>query len=192
MGKKVYSSFYRLIHWLIAITMLLLLLTIVLRMTWLNKANMSEIITSYAASNHIEMSKGEVVNLAREIREPMWIWHIYFGYTLLGLFVVRILAGVFTIIQFQNPFSNNITPKVRFQRFVYIVFYLCIFGSLVTGLMLEFGITKYVTLIKSLHKASIYYFVGFLVLHFLGILIAEFTYERGIVSRMINGRDKYE
>lgn len=192
MGKKVYSGFYRLMHWLIAITMLLLLLTIVLRMTWLNKGNISDIILNFSASHNIPMEKGNAINLAREIRQPMWIWHIYLGYILLGLFVVRILAGVFTIIQFQNPFRNNITPKVRFQRFVYIIFYLCVFSSLVTGLMLEFGITKYVVFVKTVHKASIYYFIGFLVLHFIGIVLAEFTYERGIVSRMINGRDKFE
>ncbi|MEC4112504.1 cytochrome b/b6 domain-containing protein [Myroides pelagicus] len=189
---KGYSVFYRLMHWSIAIVMLLLLLTIILRMTWLNKSAMSELILSYASQHDISISKGDAINMAKTIRYPMWRWHIYLGYVLLGLFAIRIFAGIFNIIHFQNPFKQNITFKVRFQRLVYIVFYLSVIVSLITGLMLEFGITKYVNLVKDIHKASIYYFAIFLGLHFIGILIAEFTYERGIVSRMVNGRDKFE
>lgn len=42
-----YSPIYRIMHWLIAICLILILATIFLRLTWLNKNNVADIINNY-------------------------------------------------------------------------------------------------------------------------------------------------
>ena len=42
-----YSKIYRIIHWAIAVSFLLLLVTIFLRLTWMNKNNVAAIIQDY-------------------------------------------------------------------------------------------------------------------------------------------------
>lgn len=77
-------------HWAIAITMLLILFTIFLRLTWMNRDNMANIIKNYLSTTDKTLSEKEIMTLARQIRKPMWDWHIYLGYVLTGLYIVRI------------------------------------------------------------------------------------------------------
>ena len=58
-----------------------------------------------------------------------------------------------------------------------------------TGMMLKFELAGENILEKAeeIHKLAIYWMTGFIVLHFVGITIAEFTNKKGIVSKMIGG-----
>ena len=40
---------------------------------------------------------------------------------------------------------------------------------------------------EEIHKLAIYWMPGFIVLHFVGITIAELTNKKGIVSKMLGG-----
>nr|WP_245536062.1 cytochrome b/b6 domain-containing protein [Psychroflexus torquis] len=64
---------------------------------------------------------------------------------------------------------------------------MCVVVSLVTGLIIEFGYKAFKKIIEEIHELGIYYLVGFFVLHWLGVLIAEFTNQKGIVSRIVSG-----
>ena len=83
---KNYSTIYRVLHWAIAITFLLLLITIFLRLTWLDKNNIAAIIEDFLKDKNQTLTHDQVISLARKIRQPMWAWHIYLGYFLTGLF----------------------------------------------------------------------------------------------------------
>ncbi|MDO9593497.1 MAG: cytochrome b/b6 domain-containing protein, partial [Lutibacter sp.] len=104
MKIKNYSAVYRMMHWSIAICMILLLITIFLRLTWMNKNNVAEIIQNYLNTTDQSLTQDQLIVLAKKIRQPMWDWHIYLGYILTGLFSIRFLLPIFGEMKFQSPF----------------------------------------------------------------------------------------
>ncbi len=190
METRKYSKVYRIVHWAIAISFLLLLNTIFLRLTWLNKNNMADIIQEYLKGTGQTMPHEQVIAIAKKIRQPMWNWHIYIGYVLVGLLSIRFALPLFGEMKFQNPLAADISFKVKFQRWVYILLYVGIVISLITGLLMEFGPKSLREPMEEIHALGIYYLVPFIIIHLAGLLIAEFTDQRGIVSRIISGSDK--
>ena len=84
MEQTKYSKVYRIIHWAIAVSFLLLLITIFLRLTWMNKFNMAAIIQDYLVGTGQTLSEEQIITLAKKIRQPMWNWHVYIGYVLVA------------------------------------------------------------------------------------------------------------
>lgn len=190
MKKTNYSKIYRIIHWAIAISFLLLLITIFLRLTWMNKYNVAAIIQDYLSGTDQILSQEQLIILAKKIREPMWNWHIYIGYVLVGLFSIRFLLPAFGYMKIQNPFGKNLTTKMKLQKWTYIIFYVCVIISLITGLFIEFGPKELKDLMEEIHVLGIYYLIAFIVMHLAGVLIAEFTDQKGIISRIVSGSRK--
>lgn len=182
-----YSKIYRMIHWSIAITFLLLVLTIFLRLTWMNKNSVADIMQEYLTENDVNLDRDQLIVLAKKIRQPMWIWHIYFGYVLTGLFLLRFMLPIFGEMKFQNPVKKGLSLKERFQKWTYLLFYVFVAGSLFTGLMIKFGPESLEHTMEEIHELSIYYLTAFLILHWGGVLLAELTDQKGIVSRIISG-----
>ena len=191
MKNTKYSKVYRIIHWVIAISFLLLLITIFLRLTWMNKFNMAAIIQDYLSGTEQNLSQEQLIILAKKIRQPMWNWHIYIGYVLVGLFSIRFILPIFGHMKFQNPFDKNLSAKMKFQKWIYIIFYICVIVSLLTGLTIELGPKELKKTMEEIHVLSIYYLLAFIGIHLAGVLIAEFSDQKGIISRIISG-SKYE
>lgn len=183
-----YSSLFRLMHWAIAFCMIGILLTILLRLGWLNKFSVAAIIQDHMASTGQAITEDDAIRLAKKIRKPMWDWHIYLGYTLTGLYSIRMLLPLFGKMPFASPIQKPLDAKTRFHYALYLAFYLLLAGSLVTGLVIELGPRDWKPAVEALHKLSIYYLAGFMVLHIGGVLLAEFTSIPGIVSRVISGK----
>ncbi len=190
MNNTNYSIIYRIMHWSIAICLFLLLITIFLRLGWMNKGEMATIIENSATKNHPSFTSGEASAIARSIRNPMWIWHIYIGYVLVGLFSIRFLLPLFGKMKYKNPLKKDLSFKQRFQSWMYLVFYVCIAISLITGLFLEFGPESLEHTMEDIHVLSIYYLITYILLHIGGVLIAELTDDQGLVSRIISGEKK--
>lgn len=188
--EKSYSKTYRIIHWAIAISFMLLLITIFLRLTWMNKFHMADIIGLYLSEHELSLSEDQLIVLAKQIRRPMWQWHIYIGYALVALFSIRFILPAFGKMTFQNPFNKALSIKERFQYWVYIVFYVCVTASLITGLIIELGPKALRKQVEDWHKLSIYYLVAFIVIHLANVLIAEFTKHKGLISKMISGGNR--
>jgi len=125
MENTKYSKVYRIIHWAIALAFALLLITIFLRLTWLNKYNVAAIIQDYLKGTEQTLSKDQAIALAKKIRQPMWNWHIYMGYVLAILFSIRFILPAFGQMKIQNPLRKNLSTKVKFQNWSYIIFYFC-------------------------------------------------------------------
>lgn len=187
MEGKNYSKIYRIMHWLIAISFLLLLLTIFLRLTWLNKYNVAAIIQEYLVGTGQTLSEEQLIKLAKKIRAPMWQWHIYFGYVLVGLYTIRLLLPAFGHMKFQNPNAKNLSTVMKVQRWSYLVFYVFVVISLVTGLVIELGPKEYKEPMEEIHVLGLYYLLAFIVIHFSGVLISEFTHDKGIISKIVSG-----
>ena len=190
MENTKYSKTYRIIHWAIAVSFLLLLITIFLRLTWMNKYNVAAIIQDYLSGTDQALTQDQLIDLAKKIRQPMWDWHIYIGYVLTGLFSLRFILPIFGHMKFQNPFAKNQSIKEKFQKWTYIIFYICVVISLVTGLIIEFGPKEFKKPMEEIHVLGIYYLVGFIVIHITGVFVAEFTNQKGIISRIVSGSKK--
>ena len=190
MQTRNYSKTYRILHWLIAFAFLLLLITIFLRKTWMEKNHVAEIIQTFLKDNgYAALPQDEAISLAKKIRKPMWEWHIYLGYVLTGLYCIRLAVPFFGKMKFSSPFKEGLNTKTKFQFWVYLVFYACTAVSLITGLIIEFGPKAYKKPMEEIHELSLYYLLSFMILHFAGILIAEFTSDKGLISRIISGRN---
>ena len=191
METRNYSKVYRILHWLIAFSFILLLITIFLRKTWMEKNHVAEIIQAFLADkSYPALPEDDAILLAKKIRKPMWDWHVYLGYVLTGLYCIRLAVPFFGEMKFSSPFKAGLDMKTKFQFWVYLVFYVCTAVSLITGLIIEFGPKEYKKPMEEIHELSLYYLLGFMILHFGGVLIAELTSDKGLVSRIISGSKK--
>jgi cytochrome b561 len=188
--NKNYSAVYRIIHWAIAICMVFILITIFGRVVWLNKENIADIIQRYFSSHDdidITLSREHLIRIGKFIRIPMWRWHIYTAYVLTALFCIRLALPFFGQMKFSNPFDKQLTLKAKFQYWVYIIFYLGVAISLITGFLMEFGPKSWKLPMIKIHNLSNYYLIPFIIIHLAGVLLAEFTNEQGIISKIISG-----
>lgn len=190
MENRDYPAVYRIMHWTIALCLLLLLGTIFLRLTWLNKDHVADIIQNYLSTTNQTLSREQAIVLAKQIRKPMWNWHLYLGYALTGLYCIRLTLPFFGQMKFSNPLNPQLSAKIKFQYWVYLIFYCCIAISLITGLIIEFGPKSLKNTMEEIHVLSIYYLAAFIIIHVGGIVLAEFTYQKGIISKIVSGTNK--
>ncbi|MBB3698482.1 cytochrome b/b6 domain-containing protein [Flammeovirga yaeyamensis] len=190
MTNNNFSAPHRILHWLIAFTMLFITLTIFLRMNWMNKYLMSDIITEQLSNLDISITKKDSVKIAKVIRGQMWTWHIYAGYLMIGLLSLRVLLNIKERgIKLTTISSSEATGKEKFQWVLYALFYVLVAASLLTGMFIINDIGDH-ELMEDLHKLSLYYLVGFLVIHLVGVVAAELTDQKNIISEMISGKNK--
>jgi len=187
MEERKFSLINRLLHWTIAFALLFLLLTIFLRQNWMNKHNVADILTAKLSELDVSLEDGQAVKIAKSIRKPMWNWHIYVGYVLIGLYFIKLLFMTIKGPVFLSPFSKSSSTKEKFQSWVYISFYIFLGFSLVTGALIVLWPDTFKHSLEQWHVLSDYWLIGFIILHFGGVLLAELGGDKGIVSRMING-----
>lgn len=185
---KKFTLAHRLLHWTIGIAMLILFLTGFLRMQWMNKKNLSFIITQETAKEGLSISESTLKTIGKSSLQPMWEWHELFAYIILGLFVLRIAYMIIKGIRFPNPFKHS-TSKEKCQGFIYLIFYGLVLMNIITGFYLMWGDGTYKEQMEELHKTGIYWFPIFFLIHLLGIVYDEMSKKSGIVSKMINGKD---
>lgn len=190
MKNREYSAIYRIMHWSIAICMTLLLVTIFLRLTWMNKNNVALIIQDYLATTDQKLTQDQLITLAKKIRKPMWDWHIYIGYALVGLYSIRIALPFFGQMKFSNPFNKDLGIKEKFQYWTYLIFYVCVVISLITGLIIVLGPKNLKEPMEEIHVLSIYYLLAFIVIHLSGVFFSESTTQQGLISRIVSGPTK--
>ena len=82
---------------------------------------------------------------------------------------------------------ENLFQLKIFQYILYFIFYVCVAISLITGLIIELGPKTLKKSMEAIHELSIYYLLAFIVLHFGGVLYAEFTTSKGIISKIVSG-----
>ena len=188
MKDRNYSVIFRIMHWAIAICMIMLLFTIFLRLTWMNKEHVADIIQRFLSSTDQSLSRDQLIVLAKQIRKPMWDWHIYFGYALAGLYCIRMALLLLGEMKISNPLNKQLTSRERIHYWVYLVFYVCVAISLITGLLIVLGPKNLKSSMEAIHVVSIYYLLAFIFIHIGGVLFAEFSDQQGIISKIVSGR----
>ena len=117
----------------------------------------------------------------------MWETHTIAGYVLVGLYVIRMIINFVQGFGFESPLKAGLSGYKKFKSWVYVLFYICLAGSLVTGLIIEFGPNSIHDVSEEIHKLSLYYMIAFIAVHLVGVVIADGTKERGIISKIISG-----
>lgn len=187
MKERNYSAVFRIMHWAIALCMFGILFTIFLRLNWMNKNHMANILLEELNALKITLSEDDAISIAKKIRKPMWQWHIWLGYVMIGLYVLRMIFAVVKKMAFLNPFEKGLTVKQKFQAWLYVSFYLFIGVTLFTGFMIVNGSDALHETMEEIHKLSLYYILTFVFIHITGIIAAELGAERGIISKIISG-----
>jgi cytochrome b561 len=187
MREKRFDLVHRLIHWAIALTFLFLLFTVLLRLGWMNKDAVGDIIQKNLGKYGAAINKADAATIGKAVRRPMWSWHIIAGYVLIGLYVIRMIITASQGIAYKNPFKKSTPLKEKFKSWVYIVFYALVAVSLFTGFMIENGPKDLQKNMEFIHVRSLYYLLAFIFIHLAGVLLADAGPERGIISRMISG-----
>lgn len=187
-----YPRLLRLWHWLNFITISGILLTVILRKTFLNYRSNAPLIEGKAAAAGVVVPKELAVDIAKALRDRMWELHVILGFVFAGLLLLRLIA-FFTgsASQSAGRFSHQ---ERRLLRPAYLVFYAFAGFLAVTGLLLawqaQLGLAKNLKgLIKEFHELALWGIVAFAILHLAGVLRAEWGERtRGLISRMISGR----
>jgi len=192
--KKInkWSVSFRLWHWINTLVVLGLLGTVFLRNTFLSWRANSQILSEKLTDINIDITKQQAKVLAKAIRSPMWDWHILLGYALGALVLWRITL-FFT--QSGRHKYQNFKSKSMHKKAVtlgYILIYTILAFMAISGYVIHFyqdlGISKSLAHdIKEMHEFLYTGILIFVPLHIIGILIAENSNEKGIISDMING-----
>ena len=185
---------FRIWHWLHAFVVLGLLGTVFLRKTFLSWRDNSVILSNKLLEIDMdyELTSEQAKVLAKAIRAPMWEWHILLGYALAFLIIWRVLlflsqSGRYSYQNFREKSIHKKMVTVGYIGIYGILLFMSISG-LVMVFQHELGLIKStVHDIKEVHE---FVFLGVLIfvpLHIIGVVLADMSSEKGIVSDMING-----
>jgi cytochrome b561 len=199
MFGKPRSVVLRLWHWLDALVIFGLLLTVLLRDTMLSARVVGALVKDKLDAAGAAVSNDQARGVARALTERLWAWHVYLGYGLCALALLRIVARVLEAVQGKASAPGAGAPAAsaslhhRLVRLLHGGFYVALALMVVTGIMLSFkdalGLPRSASqLAHGLHENVMWFVIGFIVLHIGGVLRTEHGEEPGIVSTMIHGR----
>lgn len=185
-----YTLNFRLWHWLNAAVVLGILGTVFLRKTFLSWRANSEILLTQLSEIGVEITKDQAAVLAKAIRAGMWEWHIILGYALVALVLFRLYL-YFRDDSIRENFSTLSLHK-KGVKSLYYIFYATIIFMSASGLVIHFyeelNLTKeFAHDIKEIHELVFYFILFFVPIHIAGVVIADNTQEKGLISTMING-----
>jgi cytochrome b561 len=187
MESKSFNATHRLLHWSIALAIIVLLGTALLHIYWFGRDNVAKIIQENLLLCGTQISIEDAGIVAKRIAQPMWDWHFYAGYALIGLYALRLIHLAVYGILFPSPFNKKNTPKQRAQGATYILFYVLLGITTLTGVHMLWGPTNLRQIAEVIHYQSHYYTLVFIMMHFGGIAVTELFMEKGVASKMIHG-----
>lgn len=175
-----FSPSFRLWHWLTAFSMFGIIITVILRKTVMHKEQIGGIVQTKLAELGTVITDEQAVMIGKAVRNPMWDWHIY-----LGIFIAVLLVWRLAMIV-KNGFGFDENPKMQNVYRLYKVVYLLLGMISVSGLMLYYKLAgESKELVEGIHENIGYAIFAFVVLHIIGVIIAERGEMRGIISKMI-------
>lgn len=204
--KKYQPLSLRLWHWLNAVAILGLLLTVLLRKTLLSWRTNSVLIETKLSEAGTVITPELAKDIAIAIRNPLWNWHINLGYALGALLLGRILIVLF--VEKRCPIFHSVKSAMGLKdvsaqekkqalhytlvKIGYAAFYLATAFMVASGFMLifkaELGLSKELAgTTKEIHEVMMWFFVVFVAGHLLGVVKAENSTDPGLISDMIHG-----
>lgn len=202
---KKYSSTIRLWHWLNAVVISGSLLTVLLDATLFDKRPNAALIKTELKGAGAAITDSQARAAAHALNDKVWDIHVYFGYTLAGLLLFRLILEFFQLADqkfirkiksayhqyFIIKKNRELARHEFWVKTLYAVFYLMLLTMVVTGLCLAFEDDvpwlKSIHAFREIHSFTMYLVIGFIIVHLAGVFLAERKDDKGIVSDMING-----
>ena len=99
-AQRKFTIFHRLLHRIMAFAMPVLFITGFLRMYWMGKNNIIPVLEK----NVPGITKEQVSEIVKAIREPMWEWLDLFAHIMIFSFLATIIYMLVKGNRFPNPF----------------------------------------------------------------------------------------
>lgn len=179
-----FSSSFRIWHWLQAVAIFGLFITVVLRESVMHKENIASILQAKLAEIGTTITHDQAVLIGKAVRAPMWDWHIYLGIAVAILLVWRIAVVL------KNGFGFDENPAMQKVYTLYKAVYAILAVMSLSGLTLYWRLAGGAKeLVETVHMYLGWGIFAFAAVHIVGVVLAEKSDQGGLVSRMINGRD---
>lgn len=203
---KKYSSPLRLWHWLNLVVISGSLITVLINSTITDDRATSVLLKDEFQKGGANLTDDQTRSAAHALSDSVWGIHIYFGYALAALLAFRLILEFFQLAdqkfirKIKSAYYQFNTIKKQREvarheltvKIIYAIFYLLLAVMVFTGLFLAFedALAAYKSIrhsVKEVHGFCMYLILAFIVVHIVGVLLAERKEGSGIVSDMING-----
>lgn len=190
----------RIWHWLNVIVVFGLILTYVLRKTAFNYKTNAQILQVKLSEIGVVLLDDKAKEIAKIFRDNMWQAHYYLGFTFIVLLLFRLYAFAskqdkFPLCKAKEAKNSALSSKGEYikVKYAHAIFYAVSAYMAISGLVMYFreslGIEKSsLGLIKELHEWAFWFFTFFIIAHIVGVIKAEFSDDKGIISSMFNGK----
>ncbi len=201
-----HSAALRIWHWLTFLLITASIVTVLLNSTLLSPRENVKLVQDQLSKNGITVTEEQAFAVSHEYEEKMWEVHKLIGFGLAFLLIARI--GI----EFVQPKEEKLKTKMKmiqelrakndankaeynhflWVRIAYSIFFLILFCLATTGLVLAFardwGISREIRgSVKEVHEVMQYFMYAFVLVHLVGVIVAENGKIKGIVSGMIHG-----
>lgn len=150
----------------------------------MDKQHVGKIVQEQLLAIGTVISGEQAVIIGKAVRSPLWDWHIYFGFAITALLVFRLLMIV------KNGFGFDNNPKMKLVYSLYKIVYVMLLLLSISGLSLYFKLGGDMKdTIEGVHLYIGWTLFAFVVIHVAGVIHAELSDQRGIISRMIHGKE---
>ncbi|MES2063405.1 MAG: cytochrome b/b6 domain-containing protein [Bacteroidota bacterium] len=203
---KRYSFPLRLWHWVNLIVISGSLATVLINATITDDHATSALMKDELQKAGSTITNEQAQAAAHALSDSVWGIHIYFGYVLAGLLAFRLILDFFQLAdqkfirKIKSAYYQFNTVKKKREvarheltvKVIYGIFYALLVIMAITGLFLAFedALSAYKSIrqsVKEVHGFCMYLILAFILVHIVGVLLAERKNENGIVSDMING-----
>lgn len=203
---KKYSWQLRLWHWGNALVICGSLITVLINSTLSDRINITKVVQNELNHGGVTVSAKQAGSISHMLSDQVWKIHAYFGYALAGLLLLRLVMEFFQqadqklIRKIKAAYYHYKATKANRKlhqheltvKTIYAVFYLLLIIMAVTGLFLAFEdlLAPYKAIrhtVKEIHGFCMYFIIAFIVIHLIGVYLAERKGSAGIVSDMVNG-----
>jgi len=192
-------------HWTNALIICGSLITVLLNSTLFDVRDNTNYVRAQLKDAGAVVYAEQAKNVAHGLEDKVWGIHIYFGYGLAALLLFRLISELInpdkhkffgklklTYAAYKNNRPDKTARHDLFVKFLYIIYYIIMIIIVLTGLSVAFddilGISKSLShSIKEIHGFCMYLIIAFILVHIIGVLLAERKDGKGIVSDMIHG-----
>jgi cytochrome b561 len=179
-----YSSFFKLWHWLNALILTLLTGTVFVKKLFFSSDTNANILIKKLHNISINISKEQAEVIAKAIRHPFWEWHIILGYVLGALVIYRILL----IFDKKTVIEKAKDLHMKIVKIGYKIFHIIMATMVITGLMTVFkadlGLSKEMLFsVKELHNI-LFLSMWFIPIHIIAVVL-ENRKDKTLIQKML-------
>jgi len=203
-----HSALLRVWHWATFLVIISSITTVLINSTMLNPRDNIALIQNQLKQKGVTVSEDQAFAVSHQYEDKMWDVHKYIGFGLTFLLLSRVLIEVGQSQEekirsrFKTAmgiYKQNPENKLQYKHFLnvkrtYFLFYLLLALMVLTGSGLAFGrdlgfSRELHNGVKTVHSIMQYFMYAFVLIHLGGVVIAENSKDKGIVSGMINGNN---